>query len=180
MTVQCLFLLNSCSPKPSSTSHEKNSPPRDVGCMVQLQEQHRTTHFPACVRKLKHSVKPKRFLITSCRIAVSPPFFSLGTMILLFFFFGLTSNRFQDVLVFCGNLSSDCLREAICQLESQAPCPFPTWALSHAEESVPFSSEFFGKTVSTLLGRQVGFVTFVPVGKSSGPLQAAALLCRLA
>lgn len=136
--------------------------------------------LPSLGQEIKTLGEAKTFshhiLQNSCFLS----FFLLRNYDFTFFFVCLTSNRFQDVLVFCGNLSSDCLREAICQLGSQAPCPFLTWALSHAEESAPFSSEFFGKTVSTLLGRQVGFVTFVPVGKSSGPLQAAALLCQLA
>lgn len=52
----------------------ENPPSRDVRHIVHPQDQYRTTQFPVCVRRLKCLGKPKWFLITSCRIAVSFPF----------------------------------------------------------------------------------------------------------
>jgi len=50
---------------------QENSPSRDVGHIIHPQDQHRTTQFPVCVRRLNCLVEPKGFLITSCRIAVA-------------------------------------------------------------------------------------------------------------
>lgn len=73
----------------------ENSPFRDVGHFVQPQDQHRTTQFPVCVRRFKHLVKLKWFLITSCRIAAFFPSFPFSSYALLvsFFFFDLFGNR---------------------------------------------------------------------------------------
>lgn len=67
------------------------------------------------------------------------------------------------MLVFCGNLSFDCLHEVICPLKIRVPWKFLARACCHETAgSVSSSSVFFSWLV--------GFVKFVPTEESSGPL----------
>lgn len=84
LTVWHLFPTKFMFSKAQLNVTQENSPSRDVGQIVHPLDQHRTTQFPVCVRRLKCLVKPKWFLITSCRIALSFTFFFLPLCALWF------------------------------------------------------------------------------------------------
>lgn len=83
----------------------ENSPSRDVGHIVHPQDQHKTTQFPVCVRRLKSLVKPKWFLVTSCRIAVSFPFslyaLQFSFLFLIFFWVAIGFRLHWCFVVIC-------------------------------------------------------------------------------
>lgn len=152
---------------------QENSPSRDVGHIIHLQDQQRATQFPVCVRTLKRLVKPKWFLIASCRIAVSFPFSPYAQLFFkVWLAIGFRSCwRFVIIYYFTAFMR-------LFHLKIQVPWTFPTCACCHkAEESVSFSPVFFWNPVSAILCWLVGFVKFVPVEKTSVSIGCGIACC---
>lgn len=137
---------------------QENSPCRDVGHIVHLQDQHSTAQFPVCIRKLKCLLKSEQFLIASHRIAFPFPFLltcNSPPSFLKLSYQGLGFRSRQCFVVIC-HLSAF-MRFPSCpclSAEIQVPWAFLASACSHlAEESILFISIFSLNAFSTPLFR---------------------------
>lgn len=144
-----LLPLNSCSPKPSSTSHKKILLP---GMLDTLYIRKMLGNQNACWSQNDISLHLTKFLFLLLSSLCTTAFLSFSDW---------TSDRFQVTSVFCGNVSFGCLHEI-----SILPCPADKNPRSLSIPNQCLQSE----------GRGLSHLFCYVLGKNFNPILACA--CR--